>query len=72
MGELPAVNGITITDQILRAFIHAAGLDQLLRGPGGGWMVGYFEKQDSATVVAENDEYKKDFECGCWNRKEVK
>jgi len=69
--KLLSVNGIAITEQILRFFIHAAGLDQLLCSPGSGWMVGHIEMQYPATVVAENDEHKKDFEAGRWNRKEI-
>ncbi len=38
---------------------------------GSGWIVGYINMRDSTTVVAENDEHKKDSEAGCWNRKEV-
>ena len=34
-------------------------------------MVGYIEMQDPTTVIAENDEHKKDFEAGRWHRKEV-
>jgi len=43
----------------------------LLCSPGGGGMAGYIEMQYPATIVAEYDENKKDFEAGCWNRKEV-
>jgi hypothetical protein len=56
-----SVNRISITEQILRRFVHTAGLDQLLRGPGGCWMVGYIEMQYPTTVIAENDEHKKGF-----------
>jgi hypothetical protein len=69
--EFPSVYGITIPKQILRAFIHAAGLDQLLRGPGGARMISCVDMQYAATVVAENDEYKEDFEVGRWYREEV-
>ena len=69
--KLLSVNGIAITEWILRLFIYAAGLDQLLCSPGGGGMVGYIGMQYPATVVAEYDENKKDFEAGCWNRKEI-
>jgi hypothetical protein len=37
--------------------VHATSLNQLLCSPGIGWMVG---------GIAENDEYKKDFEAGCY------
>ncbi len=69
--KLLSINGVAITHEILRFFIHAAGLDQLLCSPGGGGMVDYIEMQYPATVVAENDEHKKDFEAGCWHREEV-
>ena len=42
-----------------------------LCSPSGGGMVGYIEMQDPATVVAENDEYKEDFEVSRWYREEV-
>jgi hypothetical protein len=66
-----SVYGIAITDQILRRFVHTAGLDQLLRCPGGCWMVGYIEMQYPTTVIAENDEHKKDFETGGWDREKI-
>ena len=66
-----AIYGIPVTDKISRLIIHSAGLDKLLCSPVSGWMVGDIEMQDPTTVVAENDEHKKDFETGCWNRKEI-
>lgn len=58
-------------DLILRLFVHTTGLDQLLRSPGGCWMVGHIEMQDPTTVIAEYDEHEKNFESGGWNREKV-
>ena len=59
--KLISVNGIAVTEWILRFFIYAAGLGQLLCRPGGGGMAGYIEMQYPTTVIAENDEHKKGF-----------
>jgi len=34
-------------------------------------MIDYTEMQDPTTVIAENNEHKKDFEVGCWNREKI-
>ncbi len=34
-------------------------------------MVGYIEMQYPTTVIAENDEHKKDFETGGWDREKI-
>ena len=70
-GEYFSVNRIAITDQILWLFVHAASLNQLLCGPGSGCLVGYIEMQDPTTVIAENDEYKEDFEASRRDSKEI-
>ena len=61
-GKLISVYSIAIKDQIRRFFVHTTGLDQLLRSPGGCWIVGYIEMQHPTTVTAENDEHEKNFE----------
>ena len=71
-GEDLPVNRIAITDQIRCLVVHAASLNQLLRSPGGGWMVGYIEMKDPATVIIQNDQNKQDFEARSWNRQEIK
>jgi hypothetical protein len=70
--KLFSVNGISVTNKVLRHYIHTASLDKLLRSPGSGRMVGYIEMQDPTTVVAENDEHKKNFKSRRGNRKEIK
>ena len=47
-----SIYGITVTDKILRLFIHAAGLDQLLCGPGGARMIGYVDMQYPRITVS--------------------
>ena len=34
-------------------------------------MVSHIHMQDPTSVITENNEHKKDFETGCWNRKEI-
>jgi len=34
-------------------------------------MVGHVEMHYPATVIAENNEYKQDFEAGSWNGQEI-
>ena len=71
MRELLSVNGVTVTNQIFRALIHTAGLDQLLCSPGCARMICYIDVQYPPTVVAENDEDEEDSESGCWYCEEI-
>ena len=71
-GEYCSVNRIAITDQMLWLLVHAAGLNQLLCSPGGGWMVGYIEMHYPASVITQNHQDKQDFEARSWNRQEIK
>lgn len=57
--ELLSVNHIAIVEQVLRLLVHATSLNQLLRGPCSGRMLGYIDMQYPATVVAEDDKNKK-------------
>ena len=34
-------------------------------------MIGYIEMQNPTTVIAENNEHKKDFERSCWNGEKI-
>ena len=53
-GKYLPVDCIAIAEQILRSFVHAASLNQLLRSPRGSWMVCNIEMQDPATVITQN------------------
>src|SRR3989449_11629548 len=54
--EHVAVDGIPIAEQVLRRRLFWEALDQLVGGPGRGWVVGDVDVNELPAIVAEDDE----------------
>src|SRR2546425_11888091 len=54
--EHVAVDGIPIAEQVLRRRLFWEALDQLVGGPGRGWVVGDVDVNELPAIVAEHDE----------------
>jgi hypothetical protein len=69
--DLLATNRITVSQQIARHRLKWKCLDQLLRRPFGGWMLGHIEVKHPAPVMAEDHQDKKHFQLGRWHDEEI-
>ena len=66
-----AIYGIAVSQEIARRRLKWEGLNQLLRRPFGGRMLGHVEVKHSAPLMAENDQHKKYFQLCGWHDEEV-
>ena len=54
--EHVAVDSVPIAEQVLGRGLFREALDQLVGGPGGGWVVGDVEMDEFSTVVSQDQE----------------
>jgi len=57
--KLGAIDAVAIAQQIAGRRIIGERLDDLSRGPGGGWGICHIEKHDSAARMQQDDEHVK-------------
>src|SRR2546422_4897726 len=69
--EHVAVDGIPIAEQVLRRRLFWEALDQLVGGPGRGWVVGDVDVNELPAIVAEHDEREEQAESEGGNDKEI-
>src|SRR5262249_32518985 len=62
--DVVAVDAIPIANEIPRGIPIGEGLDQLLRRPGCGGMLGHIEMQHLTTTMLQHDEYKQHSHAG--------
>src|SRR5262249_5800288 len=55
--KLGAIDAVAIAQQIAGRRIIGERLDDLSRGPGGGWGISHIEKRDSAAWMQQEDEH---------------
>jgi hypothetical protein len=58
--KLLAVDGVAIAQEIGRRGVVREGVDDLLRGPGGGGVLGHIEVDDTPAIVGEHDQDEED------------
>src|SRR5919106_2897759 len=69
--ELLAIDLVAITQEIAWGGVVWEGVDELLRGPGGGGVLGHVEVDDAPAVVGEDDEDEEDAETSGRHGEEV-
>ena len=69
--ELLAIDLVAITQEIAWGGVVWEGVDELLRGPGGGGVLGHVEVDDAPAVVGEDDEDEEDAEASGRHGEEV-
>jgi len=60
--EHVAVDSVPIAEQVLGCGLFRKALDQLVGGPGGGWVVGDVDMDEFSTVVSKDQESEEQLE----------